>query len=253
MQRRHGDFDYERHGQRYALQRQPDPRIAARIHAALGDAHTVLNIGAGAGSYEPLDRHVIAIEPSAVMRAQRPAHLAPAIHGVAEAIPLDDQSVDAAMATVTIHHWSDVRKGLRELRRVTRGPVVIMAFDPERVSDFWLNDYAPEVLRVTQRRDPQLSLVSDALGGRASVLPLPVPRDCVDGFQEAFYARPEAFLREEVRRAQSSWGFLAPGEEARSVEKLAEALRSGAWDAKHGALRNQAEYIGSLRLIVGLP
>src|ERR1700761_1260829 len=124
-----GDFDYDAHGQGYARQRRADPRIAALVHAALGPARTVLNVGAGAGSYEPEDRHVIAIEPSAAMRVQRPAHLSPAIHGIAETLPLDDRSVDAAMAMVTVHQWGDLEAGLAELVRVTRGPIVVMTFD----------------------------------------------------------------------------------------------------------------------------
>ena len=126
-----GDFDYDALGSGYARQRRTDPRIAALVHAALGPARTVLNVGAGAGSYEPADRHVIAIEPSAAMRAQRPAHLTPAIHGVAEKLPLDDKSVDAAMATLTVHQWGDLEKGLGELVRVTRGPIVVLTFDGE--------------------------------------------------------------------------------------------------------------------------
>lgn len=119
-----GDFDYERHGDGYARLRRTDPRIAAMVHAALGDARTVVNVGAG-GSYEPLDRDVTAVEPSAVMRAQRPAHLSPAVDAPAEALPFPDDSFDAAMATATVHQWADLRRGLRELRRVARGPVVI--------------------------------------------------------------------------------------------------------------------------------
>jgi SAM-dependent methyltransferase len=140
-----GDVNYAIHGQGYANIRRPDPRIAALIHKSLGNARTVLNIGAGTGSYEPEDRHVIAIEPSATMRAQRPKHLAPAIHGIAEQLPLDDQSVDASMAIVTVHQWRDLQKGLSELRRVTRGPIVVMTFDAPR----WIftgSQYAPELI-----------------------------------------------------------------------------------------------------------
>src|ERR1700754_1090627 len=140
-----GDFDYDAHGQFYAHQRRTDPRIAALVHAALGSAQTVLNVGAGAGSYEPADRHVIAIEPSAAMRAQRPAHLVPAVHGVAENLPLDDRSVDAAMATLTVHQWGDLEKGLGDRGRVTRGPIVVLTFDGDALDRLWLGDYAPEL------------------------------------------------------------------------------------------------------------
>ena len=133
-----GDWDYERHGHGYTAFRRPDPRIAAQVHRALGPARTVLNVGAGAGSYEPEGRYVLAVEPSAVMRAQRPRSLAPAIDAVAESLPLDDRSVDAAMAMITIHQWPDAGRGLREMRRVTRGPVVIMTFDGDALDRFWL-------------------------------------------------------------------------------------------------------------------
>src|SRR5262245_26888865 len=139
-----GDVDYSQHGQRYAHVRRTDPRIAALIHQALGDARTVLNVGAGAGSYAPEDRYVLAIEPSATMRAQRPKHLAPAIHGIAEELPLDDQSVDASMAIATAHQWRDLGQGLQELRRVTRGPIVVLTFDGDVLDRYWLADYAPE-------------------------------------------------------------------------------------------------------------
>jgi len=141
-----GDVDYDTHGHGYAVQRRTDPRIAALVHAALGSAQTVLNVGAGAGSYEPLDRRVTAIEPSATMRAQRPAHLSVALDAVAEALPFDDQSFDASMAMITVHQWSDHVKGLQELRRVTRGPIVVLTFDGDALDRFWLADYVPEMI-----------------------------------------------------------------------------------------------------------
>jgi hypothetical protein len=236
-----GDFDYERAGAGYARLRRTDPRLAAHVHAALGEARTVLNVGAGAGSYEPEDRYVVAVEPSAAMRAQRPAGR-PAVDAVAEALPFDDDSFDAAMAMITVHQWSDLGRGLTELRRVARGPVVILTFDPDAMLDFWLADYVPEVFEAERPRMPELS----ALGGEASAVP--IPHDCVDGFIEAYYGRPEAFLDPEIRAAQSAWEKtgvdIGPG-----LTRLAEDLRSGAWDARYGDLRRQPEYIGSLRLI----
>ena len=193
-----GDFDYERAGAGYARLRRTDPRLAAHVHAALGDARTVLNVGAGAGSYEPEDRYVVAVEPSAAMRAQRPAGR-PAVDAVAEALPFDDDSFDAAMAMITVHQWSDLERGLTELSRVARGPVVILTFDPDAMLDFWLADYVPEVFEAERPRMPTLS----ALGGEASAVPIPL--DCVDGFIEAYYGRPEAFLDPEIRAAQSAW------------------------------------------------
>jgi SAM-dependent methyltransferase len=247
-----GDFDYEAHGGGYAVRRRPDPRIAARFHAALGDARTVLNVGAGAGSYEPEDRHVVALEPSAQMRAQRPPHLAPAIDAAAERLPFDDDSFDAAMASMTIHQWTDLEGGLRELRRVTRGPVAIFTFDGDALRDFWMNEYFPAVVETECSRFPTISGVVDVLGGpaRVEVQPVAVPLDCVDGFGEAYYGRPEAFLEADVRQAQS--GFMKTDQAAvlRGVERLAADLESGAWDARYGALREQPERVGALRLLI---
>lgn len=245
-----GDFNYEQHGQGYARQRRTDPRIARMVHQALGSARTVLNVGAGAGSYEPEDRYVLALEPSAVMRAQRPAHLAPAIHGVAEDIPLDDQSVDASMAMVTVHQWADLNKGLSELVRVTRGPIVILTFDRDALDRFWLADYVPELVTVERRRFPPIETICAGLRGKVEVRAVPVPVDCVDGFSEAFYARPEYLLDPSVRRAQSAWGFVEEGVQERFVKTLGDDLRSGAWDQRYGEWRRLPFFEGSLRLIV---
>lgn len=249
----HGDVDYDVHGTAYAEVRRADPRITAQLHAALGRARTVLNVGAGAGSYEPGDRYVIAIEPSATMRAQRPSHLAPAIDATAEAIPLSDKSVDASMATVTVHQWSDLTQGLREMRRVTRGPVVILAFDPDRLDRFWLYHYAPELLAVARRRDPSIERVCQALGGRTEVRYIAIPIDCTDGFIEAFYARPERFLDASVRRSQSMWSFVEPEVHERFVETLSADLASGEWDKRFGKWRRYPQFDGSLCLIVNTP
>jgi SAM-dependent methyltransferase len=246
-----GDFDYDRHGGGYALRRRTDPRIEAIVHAALGGARTVLNVGAGAGSYEPQDRYVIAIEPSAAMRAQRPASRVPAIHGFAEAIPLDDGAVDAAMAMVTVHQWSDLARGLAELRRVTRGPVVVLTFDGDALDRFWLADYAPELIAVERRRYPPMAAF-EALG-RVDTRAVAVPIDCVDGFTEAFYARPERLVDPAVRRAQSAWGFVAPGVESRFEVTLGADLESGRWEERYGCWRAMPTFEGSLRLVVGYP
>ena len=248
-----GDFDYEAGGGGYALQRRADPRIEALVHAALGDAGTVLNVGAGAGSYEPLDRAVTAVEPSAAMRAQRPAHLSVAIDATAEALPFPDASFDAAMASVTIHQWHDTDAGLRELRRVSRGPVVILTFDGNALDRLWLAEYAPELIAAERRRYPAIQHVREVLGGDSTVQEVPIPIDCTDGFTEAFYARPEHFLDEGVRRSQSAWGFISAADEARTVERLEADLASGAWDERFGELRSQPEFIGALRLITVTP
>jgi SAM-dependent methyltransferase len=246
-----GDANYGAIGRDYARYRRPEPRIAALIHAALGEARMVLNVGAGAGSYEPTDRVVVAVEPSASMRAQRPSHLSVAIDASAENLPFADKSFDAAMATFTVHQWSDLRAGLREVRRVTRGPIVILAGDPAALARFWLTDYAPEVIATEARRCPPVAVVVEALGGRTDVLDVPIPLDCADGFNEAYYGRPERLLDPNARRACSAWSFV----ERRSVDafvvRLSADLASGAWDRKYGHLRTQSEFNGSLRLIVG--
>jgi len=248
-----GDVDYERHGVGYAVQRRTDPRIAELVHDALGDARSVVNVGAGAGSYEPLDRLVIAIEPSARMRSQRPAHLPPAIDAAAERLPLDDRAVDAAMATVTVHQWQNVEQGLRELRRVARGPVVILTFDGDALDRLWLVHYVPELIEAEQRRYPAIDLICTTLGGRSEVKVVPVPIDCADGFMEAYYARPEQFLDPAVRRSQSAWTFVAPEAVAHGIEGLRADLESGAWQERFGRWRTQPEFAGALRLIVAHP
>jgi SAM-dependent methyltransferase len=245
-----GDFDYESHGSGYALRRRADPRIAARLHEALGDAATVVNVGAGAGSYEPDDRYVVAVEPSPAMRAQRPPSRVPAIDCSAESLPFDDASFDAAMATITLHQWSDKARGLRELLRVTSGPIAILTFDPDALERFWLADYAPELIAAEKKRYPTIAWLTGQLGTRCEVHSIGVPADCTDGFTEAYFSRPERLLEDEVRRAQSAWGFVEPEAERRAVARLREDLASGAWDRRYGELREQPEFDGSLRLIV---
>ncbi len=245
-----GDYDYERGGRTYATKRRTDPRIAAQVHAALGTARTVLNVGAGAGSYEPSDRYVVALEPSAAMRAQRPVDAVPAVHGVAEHLPFDDRSFDASMATVTVHQWPDMHAGLREMRRVTRGPVVVLTFDGDALDRFWLADYVPELIEAERRRYPALDRIGEVLGSGYAVHRVPIPRDCLDGFTEAYFARPEAFLHEATRRSQSAWGFVDDGVEERFVEHLRGDLATGAWDRRYGYLRDQPTFDGALRLVV---
>ncbi len=248
-----GDFDYETRGAGYGVQRRTDPRIAAYVHTALGAAATVLNVGAGAGSYEPEDREVTAVEPSESMRSQRPAHLAIAIDAVAEELPFADNSFDAAMATITIHQWSDTDQGLRELRRVSRGRVVVLTFDGDALDLLWLAEYAPELIAAERRRYPAIEHIREVLGGTSEVTALPIPRDCVDGFTEAYYARPERFLDARVRQSQSAWGFVDAAATDRAVARLRADLESGEWDRRYGALRTQPEFLGSLRLIVARP
>jgi len=244
--------DYETHGVGYAGRRRADPRIAAAILEALGDARSVLNVGAGAGSYEPRDRWVLAVEPSATMRAQRLADAAPALACGAESLPLDDDSVDAAMACVTIHHWQDRAAGLAELRRVARGPVVVFTFELDALIP-WQLDYFAEPMAIERPRFGTVAEVAAELGGATRIETIPTPADCTDGFFEAFWNRPEAILDPTVRASQSIWQLVDPGVEEGIVARLAADLESGRWDEEHGALREQGSYEGSLRLVISEP
>ncbi len=239
--------------QNYARFNQTDPRIAARLWAALGEARTVLNIGAGTGSYEPAGRDVTAVEPDAAMRAARHKHLAAAIDAVAEALPFADRAFDAAMAVFTVHQWRDVAKGLKEMRRVTRGAAVVMTADPAAVHRFWLADYAPELMAARAREFPPLAIIADALGGTCETLPVPIPLDCRDGFNEAFYGRPEMLLDANLRRGCSSWKLIDAAATERFEQSLKHDLDSGTWDKKYGQLRTQPTFDGSLVLLVSRP
>lgn len=248
-----GDADYATIGTVYTGYRRPDPRIAAAVTATLGDGHTVLNVGAGTGSYEPTNRRVTAVEPSAAMRAQRPAHLPEAVNATAEALPFADDSFDAAMTTFSVHQWQNLADGLREVRRVTRGTVVVLTCDPELLQRFWLNDYAPEVIATEARRYPPLPVLADGLGGRTTNRIVPVPLDCTDGFNEAYYGRPEGLLDPQARLSCSAWSFLDADVHERFTTDLGRDLETGAWDDRYGGLRHQPAFDGSLVLVVAEP
>ncbi|MEY9870810.1 DNA-binding transcriptional MerR regulator [Streptacidiphilus sp. MAP12-33] len=224
---------YDTIGSAYPATRRTDPRIAARIWDALGDARTVLNVGAGTGSYEPPDREVTAVEPSAVMRAQRRADAAPCVAATAERLPFTDGSFDVAMAVSTVHHWADPVAGLREMRRVARR-VVVLTYDasaPGWLDRFWLTrDYLPEFADVLTGW-PSLADLAQAIGGRAE--PVLVPWDCADGFFEAYWRRPEAYLDEHVRRAVSVWTKVGPDAEHRAVDLLRNDLATGRWATRN--------------------
>jgi SAM-dependent methyltransferase len=222
---------YDTIGRRYVATRCTEPRIAARIWAALGDARTVLNVGAGTGSYEPADRDVTAVEPSATMRAQRPAGSARCVGAVAERLPFANQSFDAAMAVLSDHHWPDPVAGLREMRRVAKR-VVIFQFDAVWADRFWLTrDYLPEFLRLVRRAHPTLTERAQAIGARMD--PVPVPWDCADGFFYAYWRRPHRYLEPEVRRGISVFPALGPVVEHRMVAALRADLESGRWTARN--------------------
>jgi SAM-dependent methyltransferase len=242
---------YDRIGRGFGDVRRPDPRIAKAIWAALGDASSVINVGAGAGSYEPSDREVIAVEPSALMIAQRPRDAAPAIQAAAEQLPLADQAVDAGMAVLSLQHWTDVEQGLRELTRVVRRRVVLVTMDVEVLGRLWIiGDYLPETLADHAAAFPSIARLLELLPG-ASAAPIPVPRDCSDGFMAAFWGRPEAYLDAAIRAATSPWHQLAPAIVDRALNRLQRDLASGEWDRRHGELRAQRELDVGLRLVCG--
>ena len=219
---------YDTIGATYTVTRRTEPRIAERIWGALGDARTVLNVGAGTGSYEPTDRYVLAVEPSALMRSQRRPGAAPCLGGSAESLPFDDNSFDAAMAVCTVHHWQDPVAGLREMQRVARR-VVVFLFDTSDPSEFWLTrDYLPEFAGL--RGCQVLASVGDLAGSiGARMEPVPIPWDCADGFFEAYWRRPEAYLDESVRRGISVWDAVGRDAEDRAVRSLGADLSSGRW------------------------
>lgn len=238
---------YDTIGIDYAQLRRPDPRIAARIEAALGGAQTVLNVGAGAGSYEPADREVTALEPSTEMIRQRPPGSAPVVQGSAEALPFPDQSFDAVMAVLTVHHWSDQRLGLSELRRVSRGRVVILTYDPA-FRGFWLaEDYLPGLIALDEGQMPPLDVYAEVLGP-VRIDPVPIPHDCTDGFLCAYWRRPAAYLDPRLRAAISSFHML--GDVSTELARLEADLVSGAWAARHGDLLGREELDLGYRLVV---
>jgi SAM-dependent methyltransferase len=246
---------YDSIGTDYASTRREDPRIAELIHAALADARTVLNVGAGAGSYEPSDKYVTAVEPSAVMIAQRAPRLPLAIQTGAYPLPLEDNSLDAAMAILTIHHWDeDQERGMREMRRVARGPVVILTFDAEVSSRMWLMaDYLPEVAELDRRIFPTAETIAGWLDAEVSVRTVPIARDTPDWMLGSFWAHPERVLDPQVRSSTSGFARMPSEVVNRVVEAVRRDLQDGTWDARNGHLRDLDEYDAGLRLLVSRP
>lgn len=236
---------YDTIGLNYQDLRRPDPRIAAVIDAALGNARTVVNVGAGTGSYEPAHRQVTAVEPSAAMIAKRACGAAKAVQASAEELPFADDAFDAAMAVLTIHHWPDKSAGLRELRRVTRGPIVLLTFDP--ASRPWLTDYLPELATLDEANMPALSDYARWLGP-VRIAPVPVPHDCSDGFLYAYWRRPAAYLDPVIRSGSSSFWALPNLDEG--LSRLEADLRSGAWQARHAELLDAETYDAGYRLVI---
>jgi SAM-dependent methyltransferase len=248
-----GEATYDRIGVGYRQVRRPDPRIAARIEAALGDARTVLNVGAGTGSYEPAGRDVTAVEPSRQMISQRPAGAAPVVQGRAEELPFDDDSFEAAMAIISVHHWTNIAAGLAEMARVARGRLIVLTFDPTPLPELWLRDYFPRALEIHSNTMPPIEELVAMLGSSATVEAVPVPRLCEDGFFYALWDRPEMHLDPEVRRASSVWHLMNAEETERGLAALRADLESGAWDERHGQLRTEAELDVGLRLVAAAP
>lgn len=236
---------YDTIGINYSDLRKPDARIARLIERALGSAKTVLNVGAGTGSYEPADREVTAIEPSLEMIRQRSASAAPVIQGYAEDLPFDDNSFDASMAILTVHHWSDKEKGLNEMRRVTRGPVVLLTYDPS-FRGFWLTDYIPELVTLDARQMPGMADYEEWLGP-VEIASVPIPHDCTDGFLCAYWRRPAAYLDPKLRAAISS--FHAIGDISSALEKLENDLDTGHWAQRYSDLLKLDECDFGYRLI----
>jgi SAM-dependent methyltransferase len=229
--------------------RRRDPRIAAQIDAALGAARTVVNVGAGTGSYEPEGREVTAVEPSAEMIAQRPAGSAPVVQASAEGLPFADRSFDAAMAVLTAHHWADLSTGLAELRRVSRERIVIVTFDPEALKDLWIpSDYFPEMLTLKRRAGATSGALAKVLAG-ATIEPIPVPRDCTDQFFAALWGRPEKLFDEEVLKPMWVWQSISEEARRNGRERLRADLEDGTWEQRYGHLRALSSLDVGLRLV----
>ena len=241
---------YDRIGKDYSATRRPDPALSRAIASALGDARSVLNVGAGAGSYEPADRRVVAVEPSNVMIAQRAPGAAPVVRARAERLPFPDASFDASFAVFTVHHWHDQERGLREMRRVSRSRVVIATADLDVWSQMWLlRDYVPEIAELDRRRFPSPRHIAETLGG-GEILTVPTPDDCPDGFTPAFWKYPSAYLDPTVRAGMSSFASLDADLVATRLERLARDLQSGAWQARNADLLELDELDIGHRLVV---
>jgi SAM-dependent methyltransferase len=237
---------YDRIGGQYAAFRQPDARIADAVQNALGDSRSVVNVGAGTGSYEPADRRVIAVEPSWKMIKQRPVDAAPVVQGDAEALPLFTKSVDSALAVLTIHHWLRPAEGIRELKRVARHSVVILTWDPASPG-FWLTDYFPEILEIDRRIFPELGELNQLLG-ETCARAIPIAHDCTDGFLGAYWRRPGAYLDAGIRSSISTFSKLT--NVATGLAKLSDDLRSGEWHDQYGDILDQTEMDLGYRLLV---
>jgi SAM-dependent methyltransferase len=241
---------YDSIGGGYRRRRREDPRIAARVWAGLADASPVVNVGAGSGSYEPRDRRVVAVEPSAVMLSQRPRGAAPAVRAVAEALPFRDGAFGGAMAVLSVHHWGDRVRGLSEMRRVACGPVVLFVRDPRAVPTWWLHHYFPATQRLEASRETPLGPIARMLGGRLDVIEVPIPADCSDGFNAAYWRRPRAYLDPEIWRPMSALALIPEADRAEGMRRLRADLDSGEWDRRFGGLLTLGELDLGYRVVV---
>ena len=237
---------YDTIGLGYRRLRRPDPRIAASIHARLTEAHSVVNVGAGTGSYEPAVHMLTAVEPSATMIRQRPQDTSVVVQARAEDLPFEDGAFDASMAILTVHHWKDARRGLREMRRVTRDKIVVLTFDP-RMSNFWLLDYLPSLAELDCQQMPAMDDFEAALGP-VERIPVPIPHDCVDGMLCAYWRRPAAYLEPDVRRSISS--FWKIGDITEPLLRLKNDLRSGAWERRYSRILHRESLDFGYHLVV---
>ena len=242
-------FEYDRIGTAYATRRREDPRLAEPVLNALAGAATVLNVGAGTGSYEPADRFVVGLEPSDVMIAQRSVERGPAVRGVAEAFPFPDTSFDAVMAILTVHHWADRDRGLSEMRRVAPRRLVL-TFEPFDQFGMWLKDYIPELTHLSSSSGPSVEQIMDGIEA-TSVLPIPIPHDCADEMMVAYWRRPEAYLDPSTHAGASGLKLVDPAAVTRGLEMLQADLESGEWDRRYGYLRDLDSFDCGLRLVVG--
>jgi SAM-dependent methyltransferase len=240
---------YDRIGSDYRLTRNEDPRLARQIAHELRGAGTVLNVGAGTGSYEPTDRFIVAVEPSEVMLRQRRATAGPAVRAIAETLPFQDDAFEVAMAVLTVHHWANQRAGLRELARVARERVVLLTWDPSSEGFWLLKDYFPEFLEADRNRLPPLEHLLSVLED-GQVMPVPIPHDCVDGFLGAYWRRPSAYLNAGLRKGISSF---ATCRDLSPLQRLAEHLETGEWHRRYGSLLGAEELDIGYRLVVGRP
>jgi SAM-dependent methyltransferase len=238
---------YDKIGEQYDRYRRTDPRIERLIIESLSGASSVVNVGAGTGSYEPVDRNLTAVESSTTMILQRKSKKVPIVQASANNLPFRDKTFDASLAILTVHHWPNPKKGLREMIRVAMDRVVILTWDPAS-SGFWLvNDYFPEILQIDQKIFPSIEDFQHELG-RVSIMEVPIPHDCTDGFLGAYWRRPHAYLDANIRRSISSFSKIK--DISPSLEKLRRDLETGEWHHCNSELISKSDLDLGYRLII---